>query len=154
MTTETYDDEEKICPHCGAKMMEYRHRLNEPLIVSLAKLRRAGGGPLNIKVLGLTHSQWDNFQKLRYFDLVRQVWVDGSRKRGVWEITNHGRAFLDGREPSYRSVWTYRGQRVRWDDELVYVGAVVGGYQLREEWAAEAVPHPKEPPKETFWDLT
>jgi hypothetical protein len=129
-----------LCPTCGAKMVEYRHHLNEPMIVALAKLRRAGS-PVNLKTLDLTRNQWDNFQKLRYFDLVRQVAVDGKRKRGVWEITPSGDAFLDGRALCYSSAWTYRGERVRWDGELVTVGSVVAGYEQREEWAAEAEPH-------------
>jgi hypothetical protein len=144
------DDSGELCPYCGAKMVEYRHRLNDPLVTSLARLRQAGGGPISLKALGLTRNQWDNFQKLRYFDLVRQVWVDGSRKRGIWEITNSGRAFLDGRLAVHRSVWTYRGERVRWDGELVTVMAVAGGYQFREEWAEEAQPHP---PRDTLFDF-
>ena len=74
------------CAHCGAKMVEYKHGLNKGLVVGLRAIAKAGwtGSAVDLKGLHLTHSEWDNFQKLRYWDLVSKV---GGKKGGKWRIT-------------------------------------------------------------------
>ena len=133
----------KRCPHCGAKMEEYVHRLTPALVTSLRVLEKAGGGPIKLRDLGLTHSQWDNFQKLRYFELVRKVLnEDGKRRGGFWVMTMRGRAFLNGSVSVFPRVWTYRGERVRYEGVPIRVTDVTGPhYQQRDDWAAEARPH-------------
>jgi hypothetical protein len=103
-------------------------------------LFRAGGGPLNIKELGLTRNQWDNFQKLRYWYLVVQVEVDGRRKKGIWQITDDGEQFLYGESRIPRWVWTYRGETVEQSDETVSIRDVVDWYEEREDYAASSEP--------------
>lgn len=133
----------EVCEACGAKTVEYRHRLSEPLVKGLAKLEQAGGGPINLKELDLTWSQRDNFQKLRYFGLVlRCRREDGSRRNGVWEITGKGRMFLAGTIGVQHVAVTYRGETIRMEGEQVDATDVIGDlYQQREQWAREAVPH-------------
>lgn len=127
------------CPMCGASTLEHQHSLSRALVEGLVKLAEAGGGPLNLRDLGLTRNQWDNFQKLRYFELVRQVTIDGKRKRGVWEITADGWSFLGGRAVP-RTVWTFRGEPTRRSDDTVTITTTLPGYQLREDWAQAALP--------------
>jgi len=131
--------ETKHCPTCNAKMMEYRHVMNSALATGLDRLRRVGG-KANLKTLGLTRNQWDNFQKLRYWDFVRQVEVEGVRKRGVWEITHLGREFLHG-VPARKACFTYRGEFQRWDGSWTTVDDLLPGYRKRPEYAADAVDH-------------
>lgn len=133
----------KICDHCGAKIVEYRHRLSPPLVESLRKLEAAGGGPINLKELDLTYNARCNFQKLRYWDLVKQVRnADGSYVGGVWAITMRGRAFLSGSATAFPQVWTYRGTRVRYEGVPIRITDVMGPhYQHRPEWAAQARAH-------------
>ena len=121
-------------------MVEYRHGMTVPLVTGLRALLRSGGGPLNIKELCLTRNQWDNFQKLRYWDLVFQVEVDGQRKKGVWQITPLGMAFLfrETRVPNH--VWTYRGRTVRTAETMVWVTDVVEWYEKREDYIATMRP--------------
>lgn len=135
-----------VCEKCGAKTVEYRHNLSDFLVTALARLDEAGGGPLNIMDLDLTRNQWDNFQKLRYFDLVEQVSADdGRRKAGYWRITEHGRRFIRGEDRSPLWVWTYRGEKVRYDGPPMSVGQVSSArYKQRWEWADEAEPHEEE----------
>ena len=54
----------EICPHCGQKMVTYRHKLNKVLISALLKLQQAGGKG-TVDNLGLTHSEFANMQKPR-----------------------------------------------------------------------------------------
>lgn len=128
------------CPHCGGKMVEYVHHLNEPLVLALRRLYvAAGGGPVHLRDVALTYSQRCNFQKLRYFGLVDQA--EPGKRTGRWRITDAGVRFLRGDAECYESVWTWRGEFARWGGERVRLRDVVGDYEQREEWAAEAVPH-------------
>ena len=105
------------CPFCQAKMVEYKHTLNKGLCVGLTRLA-AVGGEANLKELGLTRNQWDNFQKLRYWDLVtKQVDEAGNRVGGTWVITEKGLDFLGGMIRVPRKVVTYRGERVEYLEE-------------------------------------
>jgi len=76
------------CSHCGNIVYAYSHNLNQPLVKALfdlvglyEQLKR----PLNLqKDLELTKNQYNNFQKLKYFDLVSDIpgtagWVPTSR---------------------------------------------------------------------------
>jgi hypothetical protein len=86
----------KVCEHCGAKTVEYKHTFSDALAVGLFKLYAAGGGPINLKDLALTRNQWDNFQKLRYWQLVGQSYrKDGTRMNGYWHITSVGKIFIE-----------------------------------------------------------
>jgi hypothetical protein len=139
-------DPGETCPTCGAKTVEYHHTLNAPLAQGLFRLAQADG-PINLKYLGLSRNQWDNFQKLRYWSLAEQVAVDGKRKKGVWAITALGRNFVDGTARLPKRVWTYRGEFVRFEDgPLVAISDLVDTYQEREVWAAEA--EARRPPDE------
>lgn len=132
----------KKCPHCGASMMEHRHVLSESLIICLARLYDAGGGPLNIKELGFTHNQWCNFSKLKYWGVTSNHGVDGSLKSGQWALTQLGRDFLEGRSTIQRYVWTYRGEWVRFEGEQSSIHDLYAvGYRKRADYAADAVPH-------------
>ncbi len=130
----------KFCPHCGAKMVKYKHSLSIPMVEGLTLLRDAGGGPINIKELNMSRNQWDNFQKLRYFKLVKRVYEDGVRKSGVWKITKRGRRFLLGDVMVPRAVWTYRGKTCDKEPERIFAWEVSGFYQDRETWWEQARP--------------
>ncbi len=132
-----------ICPHCHAKMVEYRHSLSIPLVTGLGRLyRHAGGQAVNLIELELTRNQWDNFQKLRYWGLVKKARnEDGGRMAGWWQLTEKGRMFLTGELRVPPAVWTYRGEMVRWSSEpQISAKDVVGFYLKREDYAASAIP--------------
>jgi hypothetical protein len=141
MNVTTEDSDDGLCPHCGAKMVKYRHGISVPLVTGLRRLLHAGGGPINIKELGLTRNQWDNFQKLRYWGLVVQVEVDGQRKKGVWQITPQGQHFLFNEQAIPRRVWTYRGEFQHADgDATVRITEVVDWYEKREDYIRSSRP--------------
>lgn len=81
----------KICPHCGHKTNRYKHRLNKGLANALEQLcQRYIGNPINLqKDLILTKNQYNNFQKLQYFGLVKRT------KHG-WYPTNRAMLFVKG----------------------------------------------------------
>lgn len=132
-------DEKRHCSACGAKTVEYRHRLGGALGTGLVRLAHAGGGPVNLKDLGLTRNQWDNFQKLRYFGLAEQVHrEDGTRVAGVWRITPKGQSFVEGDQRVAEYIWTYRGKAVRSEGNPVGIRDLAAGYDQREDYAASA----------------
>jgi hypothetical protein len=132
--------DKKSCPHCGASMVEYRHGLSKALVEGLVRLHKQGK-PVNLSVLELTRNQWDNFQKLRYWDLVAHYTdKEGIRKGGVWTITQKGLDFVQGRIRIPRSVWTYRGERVRYEGKEIAIWNVHEGYGYMADYAETAKP--------------
>ena len=132
--------EKKLCPHCNATMVEYSHTLSKGLMRAIWKIYVSGGGPINLKDVKppLTRNEWDNFQKLRYWDIVEQVSVNGKTKKGIWGITNKGKAFVTGHLAIPSKVWTYRGQFLKYEGSPVLIEDVTDGYKFKENYADEA----------------
>jgi hypothetical protein len=125
------------CPHCDAKMVEYRHTFNKGLAHGLYELWAAGGGPISLSRLRLTRVQWTNFQKLRYWDLVSRT-----RQDGEWTITTQGVQFVTQSTPITKWVWTYRGNAVRFDgDTCFFKDEHEATYDKRPDYIATAMPH-------------
>jgi hypothetical protein len=137
------------CPHCEAKMVEYKHSFSKALAVGLGRLHFFAGGPINIKNLGLTRNQWDNFQKLRYWGLVgKATKEDGTRAGGEWVLTQKGFDFIQKGIGIPKSVWTYRGDPVRFEgDTCFYLDDHEPKYKRRTKYAEEALPHSDESSK-------
>lgn len=96
-------------PHHARPVQEWAHTLNVPLVRCLWSLH-ANGGPARLVNLPLNHSEIDNFQKLRYWDLVERV-----RPRGFWKITDLGKMWLLGGVKVYNRVRTVEGNVVGYD---------------------------------------
>lgn len=133
-----------FCETCGAKVVEYRHTLNQALVHALGRLYQLGG-QAHINDLGLSFSTINNFQKLRYWFLVDKVQSEeGHTRSGVWRLTDRGWDFVDGVIQVPRRAWTYRGEHVRYDDERELVWFrdehVIGSERSDDYWA-NAIPH-------------
>lgn len=111
----------KECAECGAKMVKYRHSLNRGLVESLFKLwtKAKALEPIALKSLNLTRTQWDNFQKLRYWGLVEQSYAKGKRLRGFWQLTPFGAQFIELGIGVCHTVVTYRGDVVDFEGPIV-----------------------------------
>lgn len=136
------NQKKRRCYACDATIVEYRHTLGLGLVSALHKFARTGS-PLNVhRHLGLTTNQWDNFQKLRYWDLVAKCYdEEGKRIQGLWSLTDVAVHFLQGKKLLPRAVWTYRGVVQRFDSDLISVDDVDVGYRLIEDYIADSVPH-------------
>ena len=131
------NDRKKTCSECGAKTVRYKHGLSVGLVTGLRAI--ASVGACRLSELLTDRNLIDNFQKLRYWGFVIPEEEAGVRKSGWWTITNEGRQFLAG-EPAFRYVWTYRGEPVDFDGDIVTIDQVEAGYRLRPDYAREAVP--------------
>jgi len=124
-------------------MVEYKHSLNKGLATCLYKLALSGGGPINLNKLGFTYPQRSNFQKLAYWNLAKRFSPNNPNdiKGGDWIMTQDGWDFIKGRLSMPKSVWSYRGEFVKYEGNKMPVEMLVDDYQYRPEWAEEARPH-------------
>jgi hypothetical protein len=128
----------RVCPCCGAKVVTYSHCFSRALATFLLALYRAGG-PAKTDDLGLTYAQRTNSQKLRYWGLARPVLnADSKAKRGLWEITDKGREFVEGKATIPRRAHVQRNMVIRIDGDPLAFAEVSDGYQFRAEFAAQA----------------
>lgn len=124
------EEEIQICHHCGAKMVEYSHAFNSGHAESLWKLWRSGGKK-NIQTIGLTHNQYTNFYKLRYWGLAKQV----EDIRGGWEITPFGKAFLFGKKTIQQNAISYRGEPKGFEGDVIGIRThLPEEYQQNEDY--------------------
>lgn len=127
-----------ICPHCGAKNVEYRFSFNEGLAIFLRKLKDAGG-IAKTDDLGLTYSQRTNSQKLRYWKLAEPYLnAEGKKKRGWWKITTLGEAFINGLTKIQHIAVTVRGSVIRHEGKQIYIKDVMEGWKYHGDYADQA----------------
>ena len=121
-----------ICPTCGHKAVDYKHTINKTLVSGLARLN-AVGGRARLDKLGLDNTVFNNFQKLRYFNL-----AVSTNDNFEWQITNEGIWFLQGRVQIPRYVITRNATVIRKSPELVFISDVKDCVQYKAQWAEQA----------------
>lgn len=120
-----------ICPRCGSKLVHYSHKLSVPLVDALYKLHAHGPG--KVSDLDITHSQYNNFHKLRYWMLIKEV------KNCQYEITPLGEMFLKGEINIPERAVTYLGKVVKLIGRLVEITDISPRFQVRADYRREAV---------------
>ena len=135
-------------PHgCKATTKDYQHQLNVVLVNGLSKLYRYhlahGWSPVNVRHdLDMTFSEWENFQKLRYFGLVEKSYdEDGKRIRANWKITDKGVRFVRNKGWCYPKVWTWRGDPIEFEGDPISIKEAFKEIWEAEDYAAGARPH-------------
>lgn len=127
----------EICEHCGARMSRYWHKLTPGLITTLVKVYTAVvENQINLvhkSELDLDHSEYGNFQKLRFHALIAKHRVDGKWISGTWVITKRGADFLKGIIKVPDRVKTYRNKVEAHSDRLVNVAEVMRSNPYWEE---------------------
>lgn len=134
------------CPHCGRRITAYTLPLNRGLALAFLKFADARmrlGRPVDKGELGLTNSQYGNFQNLRHFGLIEQL-----EKGKSWEFTKLGLRFFQGEqkvlspaghfggktlEPDALAWSTHNGAR----KEVSIRDVLPDEWKLREEFKAE-----------------
>jgi len=135
----------QICDCCGAQLTAYAHKLNQPLVTALSKLvayYETKKEICNISDLGLSHNQINNFQKLRYFGLVKLI------QKGGYVPTELGIKFIYGEELAPDTAASLGNKVLGMDHEAwnttkvrpnwVHVTEIDSlSYKRREEYQAE-----------------
>lgn len=120
------------CVHCGAKLEGRWERLTPGLCRTLRKFYEAAKIDEQHSTLrtahlqadcGFTKNEFTNFQKLRYFSLVRKT-----SKAGIWEMTRLGDEFLLNRLAITKAVYVFRNEVKKQGDEKGTIG------ELMDEW--------------------
>jgi hypothetical protein len=122
---------EEYCQHCGASMKAYWHRITPGLVSTLRKIydrvSLTNTNMVHKKDLNLTHSEYGNFQKLRFHGLIARYKDDlGHWDRSTWIITRRGGQFLRGELRIPVRVRTFRNAVTGHDEQLVNISEVIG----------------------------
>lgn len=86
--------ETEKCPCCGKLSVTYKYVFNRALAKFLFELYKIGG-VVKISDINLSYSQRSNSNKLIYWGLADNAIVNGKKKRGIWEITDFGKSFVE-----------------------------------------------------------
>lgn len=152
------------CPHCGAELdadpIARWHKINRPMVEALiqaAKSERPQFHPQ--RDLDLTHNQYNNWQKLQYFGLIRKAYRQvpdqavedkdfreqvPKRLGGYWEITEKGYEFLAGQVVVNVRVATCQGKVVGVSPEWVHIRRLVDTeYWKPQDYAINCFAIPK-----------
>jgi hypothetical protein len=121
-----------VCPTCGHQSTEYTHSINRTLVSGLQRLHTVGGTS-RLDALGLDYTQFTNFQKLRYFNLIFQT-----NKNNEWQITNDGIWFLQGRVQVPKYIITRNAIVIRKSSELVFIEQIKDCVEYKTEWQDQA----------------
>lgn len=117
------------CEHCGANVMRYWHKLTPGLVGSLVKLYTKvcdkGENIVHKSDLDLDHSEYGNFQKLRFHALIAKFRPEGHWDHSTWVITKRGVLFLKGLIKVPDKVKTYRNKVEAHSDHPVNVTDVM-----------------------------
>jgi hypothetical protein len=129
------------CPHCQAKMVEYKHSLSKQIVEVLYLFVKLGGVldvvDLNSK---MPYSKRCNFPKLQYWGLITKVKTE-KKSKGLWAITPRGKDFITGQIPIQKSVWTYRNNFMRFDGEFFSMeGLGYEPYRQKEDYVSDQKP--------------
>lgn len=128
----------KHCECCGAKLVEYKHLLNQGLVQALHKLS-LNKTPVLLSDLQITFIQQANFQKLRYWGLVGKEMTAEGYSTGRWFVTGMGRDFIEGNIAMPRNAWTFRGETTRLDgDDIWFADSFYGNYRKRKDYAEDS----------------
>lgn len=125
----------KICPCCGAKMKLHWHRLNKGLVNVLIKVRRevisTGKNEIDISKLGLTNTEFGNYNKLRYHGMIAKCKDEnGNRLGSLWLLTKRGNQFCKGLIEVPQKVGTFRNVIRQKSKEVVNINNVLSNEEL------------------------
>jgi hypothetical protein len=108
-------EQECRCPHCGAKLNGRWENLSKGLVENLIRLReqvlRSRENKVHLmKDLSLSHSQYTNFQKLRFHGLIAHYKnpVTKLEETGYWLLTKRGNQFCKNQISIPKKVLIFR----------------------------------------------
>lgn len=130
----------ECCPQCGQSIMRHKHSMSRSLVHILIKAYQCEKYVFHLQNdLNLSKSEYANFQKLKYWGLVKK----DDDNLGYWEITSAGFDFLENKIPVFRFVWTYNNKVVDTSDDKVLLSDLKFedfGFKKRNEYSDDAVP--------------
>lgn len=128
----------EYCPHCHRPIMQNKQSFSRALadILMTAACEFPAEIPFHLQHdLLLTKSQYNNFQKLRYWGFVKKSYkADGSRNAGKWELTSLVRYIVNGKTfPKFKM--TFNNKVVSASEEMIKLEDVIGSYDIPSVWS-------------------
>lgn len=109
-------------------MKKYWHRITPGLVGILIKcydfVKENDQNRFKMNELKLSHSEYGNFQKLRFHALIAKHKVGGEWVEREWVITSRGVDFLCGRVSIPIRVQTFRNKVADHDTSLIHIRQV------------------------------
>lgn len=133
-TSENKQSEQVICkcPHCGASVKMYWHRLSPGLAKALIKFRLRVLALKRNKIhisteVNFTKIEYANFQKLRYFGLVAKYKNPESKEHesGYWLLTKRGNLFCKNQLLVPMKVQTFRNKISDKSEETILLRTIL-----------------------------
>lgn len=133
----------EYCPHCHQAIMQNKQVFSKALgdILLTVACEFPAEKTFHLQHdLVLTKSQYNNFQKLRYWGLIKKSYnADGSRHGGYWELTSLVKYVVNGK-PIPKFKMTFNNKVVSASEEMIQLENAVGSYEIPEQWAYKAEP--------------
>lgn len=130
--------EDTKCPLCGASRKMYWHKITPGLVRALtktcARVVEKRQNVVSKHELQLGHSEYGNFQKLRFHGLIEKKFTNGEWKRGEWKITPKGFNFLRGIVAIPEKVLTFRNKVESVSQNVVTIHDVMKGVEQFEQY--------------------
>lgn len=127
------------CRDCGGSLKMFWHGLGPALVDTLVVVAdHVQKQQLNVvrkSAIELSHSQYGNFQKLRYFGLIHHLKDDdGKEIRDAWLITSSGWKFLRGDWAAAARVQTFQNRIMQRSPERVTIHDVMRKKDQVDYW--------------------
>lgn len=114
-----------LCTECGAKCIEYDEHWNMRYTAMLVKVFKPLGVGIPVRPRDL--GQFKDIQRVTYsygkhFGVIEKVYRDdGTERRGWWQLTNFGDAFLHGLAAVPARVTTFRNEVIDRSEEEFFI---------------------------------
>ena len=121
---------------------QHNHKLTPGLVGILVKMiesvKESGHNKVHLqKDLALTHSEFANLQKLRYWGLIAKCKEGGERKKGYWVITRRGGEFLRNEKAMPKTVATLDNTIVGRSEDTVTISQFFSEAYPKTYWQEE-----------------
>ena len=127
-----------VCPLCGLKKVEYRHHLSKVVIALEVKLYERGQ-PSCATELCPELSERTNSYKNQFWGFIEPyVTPELEAKRGWWQLTEYGKAFMEGKISARKTVTTVNSVVLDFSGPIVFITDLLPEYQLVGEWKGQA----------------
>lgn len=133
-------EEKKVCNCCGAKLNGRWEHISKGIAENLIRFRieaiKKGNKVHLIKDLNLTHSQYNNFQKLRFHGLIAHYKnpITKEEESGYWLLTKRGNQFCKNEASIPKKVLVFRNTIQDKGDKLVNISEILYSKNNEPYW--------------------
>jgi hypothetical protein len=136
------NQEKFLCPCCGAKLSGRWENVSKGLVKNLIRFREQVLEKRENKIhllkdLNLTHSQYNNFQKLRFHGLIAHYKNPITKKEesGYWLLTKRGNLFCKNQTAIPKKVLIFRNRIQERGEEKITASYILKSTTEEPYWS-------------------